>query len=454
MVRSAAAWLRHASGPWPRPPHRTLLIDALPALVLAAYALAAMHSEAGAANFYPVKLALLKPFGQFVSGPGPRDYLSVAVTTVPLAWRRRYPLAVFWIVIGTSVIQPGRGDAAEKLVACALAAYTAAAHSPYRRAASISLLGAAAAVAGTYEDALPDIPKWLGVLLVIVPIAAAGTTLRSLRERIADAHERELVLERDKAQAAQLATEQERARIARELHDVITHNVSVMVVQAGAARTVLSRSPEQATSALLVVEAAGRAAMTELQHTIGLLAPDAEEQLAPQPGLAELGELIGRVRATGMRVDLTETGTPRPLGPGSDLAAYRVVQEALTNAAKHAVGAAARVRIVYGAHELIVEVDNDAGDGPSSSATTTGITTGNGNGGGCGRGLIGLRERLAACGGQLRTGRSPRGGFQVRAAIPLQDQAHGAKVHAVDAHEAETHGVGEPAAETHAVEAE
>jgi signal transduction histidine kinase len=405
MVSTAAAWLRHASGPRPRPSHRALLIDALLALTLAAYAILAVHDEGATAE-----LALLKPFGKVMIGPGPRDYLSVVVTTLPLAWRRRYPLAVFWTVIGMSVIQPGRGNAAEKLVACAIAAYTAAAHSPYRRAASISLIGAAAAIAGTYQDAIPNIPKWLGVLLVIVPIAAAGTSLRTLRERIAEAHERERVLEQDKSQAAQLATEQERARIARELHDVITHNVSVMVVQAGAARTVLNRSPEQATAALLVVESAGRAAMTELQHTIGLLAPDADEQLAPQPGLAELGELIGRVRATGMRVELTETGTPQPLGPGSDLAAYRVVQEALTNTAKHAPGAAARVRVTYASHELLVEVDN----GPGRSSPDA--TAGNGSG------LIGLRERLAACGGQLFSG--PGGsGFQVRAVIPLQGAA-------------------------------
>jgi signal transduction histidine kinase len=386
-----------------------LLIDAVLALLIAVYALVEVHGEgaAGGPSLKPLAFALAK----VVTGAGPRDYISAVLTTVPLAFRRRYPLAVFWIVIGTSVIQPGRGDAVAKLVACAIAAYTAAAHSPYRRAALISLIGAAAAVADVYQSAIPNIPNWLGVLLVIVPIFAAGTSMRSLRERIADAHVRERALERDKAQAAQLATEQERARIARELHDVITHNVSVMVVQAGAARTVMNRAPEQATSALLVVESAGRAAMTELQHTIGLLAPDAEEQFAPQPGLAELGELIGRVRATGMRVELTETGTPRPLGPGSDLAAYRVVQEALTNAAKHAVGAAAQVRITYTAHELIVEVDNDAGRGSPNTAA------------GNGRGLIGLRERLAACRGQLHAG--PRGdGFQVRAVIPLQDAAH------------------------------
>jgi signal transduction histidine kinase len=425
MVRTAAAWLRCASGPGPRPSRHALLIDAFLAVLIAVYALVALHSEGavGGLGVKPPALALAKA----VSGPGPRDYFSAVSTSVPLAWRRRYPLAVFWIVIGTSLTQPDRGDAVAQLVACAIAAYTAAAHSPYRRATLISLIAAAAAVADVYQNAIPNIPHWIGVLLVIAPIAAAGTSMRGLRVRIADAHERERALERDKAQTVLLATEQERARIARELHDVITHNVSVMVVQAGAARTVLNRSPEQATSALLVVESAGRAAMTELQHTIGLLAPDAEEQLAPQPGLAELGELIGRVRATGMRVELTETGTPRPLGPGSDLAAYRVVQEALTNAAKHAVGAAARVRITYAAGELIVEVDNDAGRGSLNTATDTGTGAGTGNSAGNGRGLIGLRERLAACGGQLYT--CSRGdGFQVRAVIPLHDAAHVAGV--------------------------
>lgn len=247
-----------------------------------------------------------------------------------------------------------------------------------------------------------------------MPIVAAGASLRNLRERVAAAHERERALEKDKEQATQLATEQERARIARELHDVITHNVSVMVVQAGAARTIMSRSPEQATGALLAVESAGRAAMTELQHTIGLLAPDGEAQLAPQPGLSELDALIGRVRATGMRVELTRTGTPRTLPAGSDLAAYRVVQEALTNAAKHAVGAGARVCISYTPCDLVVEVGNGAGR--RSAAANAGN----------GRGLMGLRERLAACGGTLEAGPRDGGGFQVRAVIPLHDPAEAA----------------------------
>jgi signal transduction histidine kinase len=342
------------------------------------------------------------------TGPGLRDYISAIFTTAPLALRRRYPLAVFWIVIGMAVVQPTSGDSLAKLAACAIAAYTAAAYSPYRPAATISVFGAAAGVAGLYENAIPNIPKVIGAFLLILPIAAAGISMRSLRVRVADAQQRELTLEQEQAQAMQLAAERERARIARELHDVITHNVSVMLVQAGAARKVMSRAPDQATTALLAVEAAGRAAMTELQHTMGLLAPDAEAQLAPQPGLAELGQLIGRVRATGMQVDLTETGDAKPLGPGSDLAAYRVVQEALTNTAKHAAGAAACVRLAYSPGGLIVEVDNVEGRRSAQAAD------------GNGRGLIGLRERLAACGGQLYAGPRGDGGFRVRAVIPLQ----------------------------------
>jgi len=408
MVREAAMWLRRASGPPPpRPSLRWLTIDALLALLLALYALYAVHAAT-----VPVSLA---PFAKQVGGAGPSYryyvslYLLAVVTIAPLAWRRRYPLAVFWIVMSLTMALPDHGDMAAKLVACAIAAYSAATHGPYRSAASISLIGAAVAVALIYERAIPDVPRPLQAFLVIVPIAAAGIGMRILRARVADAQERESALEREKEQATQLATERERARIARELHDVITHNVSVMVVQAGAARKVMNRAPNQATSALLAVEAAGRAAMTELQHAMGLLAPDGEAHLAPQPGLAELGHLIDRVRTTGMRVDLVETGAPQALAPGSDLAAYRVVQEALTNAAKHAAGAATRVHLEYTPHDLVVEVHNDAGRrSPNASE-------------GNGRGLMGLRERLTACGGQLQARPRLDGGFQVRAVIPLQD---------------------------------
>jgi signal transduction histidine kinase len=238
------------------------------------------------------------------------------------------------------------------------------------------------------------------------------------------------IMEQEAREATRRAVESERSRIARELHDVVTHNVSVMVVQAGAARKVMGASPEQATEALLAVEASGRAAMAELRQVMGLLTartdgrgPDGTDagqaglgqddldqaDLAPQPGLDQLGTLVGRVRDTGVPVTLTVTGDARPLPPGIGLAAYRVVQEALTNTVKHAVGASAEVRVDYEPQALRLEIADSGGTAGPSAAT------------GNGRGLIGLRERLAVYGGSLDAGRRPTGGFRVRAVIPLAE---------------------------------
>ena len=212
------------------------------------------------------------------------------------------------------------------------------------------------------------------------------------------------------------AVEEERARIAAELHDVVTHNVSVMVVQAGAGRRVLDSSPGDAREAMLAIEASGRTAMTELRHLLGLLAPsgapelDAPEDqgpLRPQPGLEEVPALVGRVRSAGLPVELCVTGTERGLPQGPDLAAYRVVQEALTNVIKHADGARTKVRIEYGARDLIIDVANVAGESAHSAGRS-------------GRGLIGLRERIAIYGGSLEIGPRPGGGWRVRATIPLE----------------------------------
>jgi len=196
----------------------------------------------------------------------------------------------------------------------------------------------------------------------------------------------------------------------------VTHNVSVMVVQAGAARRVLASSPEQAREALLAVEGSGRTAMGELRHLLGLLAPagdqgpgEEEAVLVPQPGLAQVGALVDRVRAAALPAELVIEGA-RDLPPGVDLAAYRVVQEALTNVLKHAGGARAVIRLVYGGRELVITVTDEggpAGYGPPGTG---------------GRGLIGLRERLGLYGGELDAGPRPGGGWRVRASIPLEDQ--------------------------------
>jgi signal transduction histidine kinase len=204
----------------------------------------------------------------------------------------------------------------------------------------------------------------------------------------------------------------ERARIARELHDVVAHNVSVMVVQAGAARRTIERDPDRAREALTSVEATGRQALDEMRRLLGVLRTEDEatELRAPQPSVSHLDELVAHVREAGLPVDLVVEGEPRPLMSGVDMSAFRIVQEALTNSLKHAGPAHARVRLRYGEHDLCLEVVDDgrglAADAPAS------------NGGG--HGLVGMRERVALFGGELQAGPRTGGGYVVSARIPLE----------------------------------
>jgi signal transduction histidine kinase len=328
--------------------------------------------------------------------------------SLPLVGRRHHPLIVLWIVVLGTLALKGNASVAE-LVTCVIAGYSAAAYSSRQAWAFISLVLAAAALTKQFHQVIPTIPKPAVAFVLIVPIAAAGNTIRTWKIRVEEGQERMRVMEREQEETTRRAVELERARIARELHDVVTHNVSVMVVQAGAARKVLGSAPDQATEALLAVEASGRAAMAELRQVMGLLnstAPD-EAELAPQPGVDQLDTLVGRVRDAGLPVTLAVTGTPRPLPHGVGLAAYRVVQEALTNTFKHAVGASAHVTVTHGPETLRLEI-TDTGGTPGKSADT-----------GNGRGLLGLRERLAVYGGSLEAGRRLTGGFRVLAVIPL-----------------------------------
>jgi signal transduction histidine kinase len=272
---------------------------------------------------------------------------------------------------------------------------------------------------------------WLAAALTVACAAAgwlAVALARARRLHRAALGERSWLLERERESAARTAVDAERARIAQELHDIVSHNVSLMVVQAGAAREVLTMLPGEAATALQAVETAGRAAMTELRHLLGLLAPaqDGDDEpygtdLSPQPSLSRLSPLIDRIAFAGQPVEVRISGEPRPLPPGIDATAYRIVQEALTNALKHGDGGKAEVTIRYADSSLRVEVLNSGPSVLSGAASAGGRPSPNGRAGdGTGRGLLGLRERVAVYGGELDARRRLGGGYRVRARIPLE----------------------------------
>jgi signal transduction histidine kinase len=377
---------------------------------------------------------------------------AILFTSLPLAVRRRFPLSAFVVLLlGTLATQRYATDVT--FLAIVFAGYSAVAYSRFRGAALLSMIPAGLIVATGYWNAAPS--NWTVSPVPIPPGAGlgslkrAGVSLQAGAEwrlpglvaafsliliavigNAIQARDRMRRMQAEHAAATRRALDEERALIASELHDVVTHNVSVMIVQAGAARQVLAADPAEATAALLAVEASGRAAMTELRHLLGLLSPasagagpaagpdgaEAGQDLSPQPGLGQLQPLIGRLATAGLPVELQVGGVPRALPPGLDLAAYRVVQEALTNVLKHAGKPRTTVRLGYSDADLVVEVA-DAGRpipaaGPAPSAVP-----------GSGRGLLGLRERIALYGGELDAGPRPGGGWLVRARLPIDPAA-------------------------------
>jgi len=339
--------------------------------------------------------------------PGPSGWLllGIALTTAPLAFRRRYPATAFGVIFAAVLVAHNHVTTIT-FGAVIFAAYSAVLYSRFRWAALLAVGAGAVIATAAFPNTTPQVPARFTALLVLVPTAAVAVGMRGWRQRAGDSAERLLRVEAEHEAQTRRAVEAERARIAGELHDVVTHNVSVMVVQAGAARSVLDSSPEQAREALLAVEASGRTAMSELRHLLGLLAPAGEDKdlLVPQPGAGQVPSLVERVRAAGLSVELTVTEA-RDLPPGVDLAAYRVVQEALTNVIKHAGTARAAVALEYRPDDLLITVTDDGR--PATEA-------------GGGRGLIGLRERIGLYGGELDAGPRPGGGWRVRARIPLE----------------------------------
>jgi signal transduction histidine kinase len=324
--------------------------------------------------------------------------------TVPLAWRRRAPLPVVIVVMGALVAQSlalGTVPSPDsELVAWLVAVYSVAAHTEQR----IALLGGAIGLVGGLT--------WIGLDDFLLPVVTfggawfAGRLVRQ-RQRYASAlEERAHILERERDADARVAAAEERVRLARELHDIVGHSVSVMVVQAGVERQLLDESLASTREVLASIEHTGKEALAEMRRLVGVLRrQDETVELAPLPGVGQLEPLLGRMREAGLSVRLRVEGAEAPLPPGIDLAAYRIVQEALTNTLKHAGAGRADVLVRYGDDVLELEVVDD-GDG---AATPNGA----------GHGLDGMRERAALYGGEVQTGRLDGGGFIVRARIPI-----------------------------------
>jgi signal transduction histidine kinase len=354
--------------------------------------------------------------------PGVLAVLLVAAQGLPLAWRRRRPLLALAAVLAANTAYYALGFPQTGFdLALPVAVYSAAAYTGPRS----SLLAAVATMAsfvalyalevGPFWASVP--PSFLAWLLAIfAALWVWGRYLQVRRAYTAELEARAERAERDREAEARRAVAAERVRIARELHDVVAHHVSVTVVQAGAARQVLDADPERARSALRAIEDAGRRALTAMPSLLrALRTDDADEARAPQPSLADLDDLVAGVTAAGLPVTLRITGDQRPLPASLDLSAYRIVQEALTNSLKHAGPARAEVVICYGQQDLEVTVTDDGSESafgrrPSDSDRQLRQS---------GHGLVGMRERVALFGGDLQAGALPQGGFAVHARLPL-----------------------------------
>ena len=326
--------------------------------------------------------------------------------TLPLLARRRFPLgapAAVFAVLAVESAMPGRVVTNSQVNGLALIAAFAIAggHRDARRA----LIGATIGFITLAVIVLTEVPSSEGAVPVFLFGGASWAVGRALaeRNRRAEALEEHTArLERENANAV-LA---ERARIAREIHDVVAHSVSVMTVQAGAARMLLEEDPARAREPLLAVEESGRQALAEMRRLLGVLrGGDDAAALAPQPGMAQMEALIRQVRSAGLPVDLTAEGEERPLPPGVDLTAYRVVQEALTNVLRHAGAARAQVHVRYGPQVLELEVTDDGHVVPKNNHG--------------GHGIFGMRQRVALYGGELEAGPRAAGGYAVRARLPV-----------------------------------
>ena len=335
----------------------------------------------------------------------------IALVVLPLVVRRAWPEAVLIAVsVGALITSTQSTEPWVQVTAVGLASFTVGERAGDRTRSALIVIAVAALLAlGFLVLEADPIVSLVLPFVILVPTWLVGDVVRSRR---VEAEQRTEALERaarDREAQLRAAATEERRHVARELHDVVAHAVSVMVIQAGAARHVIRSSPEEAEESLLAVEATGRQAMSELRRFLGALSDDDEPAgLAPQPGIGELGELVARVREAGLPASLEVDGTPTIVPASLDVTVYRIVQEALTNALRYARRAATVVRLSYERDQLRVEILDE---GPAA---------GDGAVDGTGRGLVGMRERASLVGGRLEAGPRLGGGYAVRAWLPLE----------------------------------
>lgn len=338
---------------------------------------------------------------------GTATYLLLAASSVALLWRRSRPLIVLAATLVASLVWDVISLDGGPSLAIFVSLYGVGRYIEEQRTSYLAV--AAAFLVVIANDLIEREPvSVIGLSLVLVFVAwYVGRRIKGRREYLALLEERAEYLERERAAAAQRAADEERTRIARELHDVVAHRVSMITVQAGAAQTVAGSDPERAVRAMAAVEEEAREALRELRQVLGVLRGDDQpEGLAPMHGLAEIPELVEEMRRAGVDASLSNDRDPGDLPAGVDLASYRIVQEALTNVLKHAgPDPEAEVRLSTDNQMLIIEV-TDRGAGVSTLP-------------GSGQGLVGMRERAALLGGNFDAGPRLGGGFRIIARLPL-----------------------------------
>ncbi|WP_432825426.1 sensor histidine kinase [Dactylosporangium sp. CA-092794] len=370
-----------------------------------------------------VFMALVEVVGQRALGIRdlPLQLVYDSIGLVAVALRRQWLWAgVGWTAVhglvpfaaGVSLVQGGLG--------LVVMTYTAAAHLPVRRAVGAAVLMwvpgmVLGSLLGRADEALfyPDTQVFLAFNAMSALVCfTVGRTVATRRAYIAALEDRARTAETSQRALTEKAVAEERRRIARELHDVVAHHVSVMGVLATGSRRMLKRDPDAADEALATIEETGRTALREMRRMLSVLRTEAEPagELAPQPGLAGIEGLVEQIREAGLPAVLRVDGEPGPLEPGVSLTLYRIVQEALTNALKHAGAATVDVHLVFGRADVTVEIC-DTGRGPQLGTAAVG------------HGLLGMRERVMLFGGTLRTGPRPGGGYRVHARIPIEAPA-------------------------------